>query len=400
MKFSSIEEAVADLATGKMIIVVDDEDRENEGDIIVGAAQVTPEIINFMVKVSSGLICVPMPMQMATKLGLPPMVPNNSAHFGVNFTVSIDAARGITTGASAVDKVKTIQKLVNAQVQPNDFVSPGHIFPLVAQVGGVLVRNGHTEAAVDLVSLAGLPPIGVISEITNEDGSMARGEQLFNFARKHQLKIITIKDLIVYRMQHEKILEQAACSKLPTKYGLFDIRIFKNKYTDQECVVLTKGDIVQQEGVITRIHSECFTGDTLGSLRCDCGEQLDRSLRLVSQSESGLIIYLKQEGRGIGLLNKIKAYGLQEDGCDTIDANTILGFAADLRDYGMAYQVLRFFDIDCIKLITNNPDKIKQLNSYGIKVLERISLEISAQETNKQYLLTKKNKLGHIFSHI
>lgn len=399
MKFNTIAEALSDLASGKMVIVVDDEKRENEGDIIIGAESVTPEIINTMVKMSSGLICVPISQEIADAIDLSPMVHHNSAHFGVNFTVAIDAAQGISTGASAADKVVTIKKMLDPNVSPHDFVRPGHIFPLVAKKGGVLQRAGHTEAAVDLARLAGLKPAAVISEITNEDGSMARLPQLFEIAKKMQLKIISIEDLINYRHRTQQILHQTSSVTLPTQYGTFTLHVFENDIDQPMSFALSKG-LPSDEPVLTRIHSECFTGDVFGSFRCDCGNQLDMALQMLGSQKSGLLIYLKQEGRGIGLINKIKAYKIQEQGFDTVQANHQLGFADDLRNYAMASHILRYLQVDSIQLLTNNPHKITNLESYGIKITKRIPLEVSANESNQQYLLAKKTKMGHLLSKI
>lgn len=399
MKFSSIEEAVADLAIGKMIIVVDDENRENEGDIVVAAQSVTPEIINIMVKISSGLICVPISEDIAKKIGVELMVEHNTAHHGVNFTVSIDAAQGISTGASAADKAITIQRMVDPKVTAQDFVRPGHIFPLIAKKGGVLVRAGHTEAAVDLVRLAGFESAAVISEITQEDGSMARLPQLFSIAQKMNLKIITIEDLIEYRNKNEQIITELERVALPTAQGVFSLHVFKNEIDDQICFALSKG-LPSKDSVLTRIHSECFTGDVLGSLRCDCGKQLEMAMDLLKKEDAGLLIYLKQEGRGIGLLNKIKAYQIQDKGYDTVEANHQLGFPDDLRNYVMASHVLRYLQVDSIRLLTNNPHKISNLQNYDVKVVERIPLEAPVQNENEKYLSVKKHKMGHLLSQI
>lgn len=397
MKLSSIEEAILDLSTGKMIIVVDDENRENEGDIVIAAESVTPEIINTMIKMSSGLICVPIDEEIAGKLGLETMVKTNTAHYGVNFTVSIDAAKGISTGASAADKAVTIQKMVTPEANQTDFVSPGHIFPLVAKKGGVLVRNGHTEAAVDLVKYAGFQGVAVITEITNQDGSMARLPQLFEMARKLNLKIISIKDLVQHRLAKEILVTELEKVALPTAHGTFSLHIFKNGIDDQICFALSKG-LPTDQPVLTRIHSECFTGDVFGSYRCDCGDQLEMAMKQLEAEQSGLLIYLKQEGRGIGLLNKMKAYKIQENGFDTVQANHQLGFPDDLRDYIMASQVLRYLNIESIRLLTNNPHKINNLKNYGVNIHERVSIEAPIHQTNQKYLLTKKQKMGHFIS--
>lgn len=399
MKLHTIEEALIDLAAGKMIIVVDDENRENEGDIVIGAQSVTPEIINIMVKMSSGLICVPIAQDIADKIGLEPMVQSNTAHFGVNFSVSVDASQGITTGASAADKAITIKAMANAHVAGTDFVSPGHIFPLIAKKGGVLKRAGHTEAAVDLARLAGLPPVAVISEITNEDGSMARLPELFTIAQKMNLKIVSIEDLITYRHRKEQIVFETTRVSLPTCHGNFTLHVFENTIDEPVCFALSKG-ASSDKPMLARVHSECFTGDVLGSLRCDCGDQLDTALKLLQQEQAGILIYLKQEGRGIGLINKIKAYKIQEQGFDTVEANHQLGFADDLRNYALASHVLRYLHINKVNLLTNNPHKVSDLELYGIKVIERIPLEVEVQKNNQNYLSAKKHKMGHLLSNI
>ncbi len=399
MKLNTIEEALADLARGKMVIVVDDEKRENEGDIVIGAQSVTPEIINTMIKMSSGLICVPLAQEIAQKIGLELMVHHNTAHFGVNFSISIDAAQGITTGASAADKVVTIKAMTHPDVSAKDFVRPGHIFPLIAKKGGVLKRAGHTEAAVDLARLAGLMPIAVISEITNEDGSMARLPQLFQIAQKMDLKVVSIEDLINYRHRKEQIIYETTQVSLPTNQGNFTLHMFENTIDEPVCFALTKGTLTTGP-VLTRIHSECFTGDVFGSLRCDCGNQLEMAMGLLEQEKSGVLIYLKQEGRGIGLLNKIKAYKIQEQGFDTVEANHQLGFTNDLRNYAMASHVLRYLQIKSVKLLTNNPHKMSNLESYGIHVTDRVPLEGAVQKNNYDYLKAKKQKMGHILTNV
>lgn len=398
MKIHTIEEALLDIANGKMVIVVDDEQRENEGDIVLAAEFVTPELINKMIKMSSGLICVPVSPALSEKLELAPMIRENTAKFGVNFSFSIDAAHGITTGASVYDKAVTIKTMTLPDANAKMFVRPGHIFPLIAKKGGVLERPGHTEAAVDLVRLAGLSSLAIISEITNEDGSMARLAQLFNIAQKLDLKIVSIEDLIKYRYMHEKIVREIESVHLPTDYGNFRLHVFENELDHSISFAQVKGNY-KNSIVPVRIHSECFTGDVLGSIRCDCGKQLDMAMSYLQKKECGILIYLKQEGRGIGLKNKIKAYKLQDDeGCDTIQANHKLGFADDLRHYAIASQILKHYGITDIELLTNNPNKIADLLFYGINITKRIPLEIPWQESNEKYLLTKKQKMNHLFS--
>lgn len=400
MKFDSIESALIDIKNGKMVIVVDDENRENEGDLILSAHYATPEIINTMIRLSSGLVCVPMSESLAKKLNLSPMVQTNTAHFNVNFTISIDAAHGISTGASVADKAHTIKLLIQENVQAHDFVSPGHIFPLVAQSGGVLQRAGHTEAAVDLMQLAGLSPVALITEVVNSDGSMARLPELYQLSQKMNIKIISIKDLITYRYSQEQIIQHASAIKLPTHYGDFQLHLFENAVGQPSCFALTKGDLESKNPALVRIHSECFTGDVFSSKRCDCGEQLDMALTLLQKEELGILIYLKQEGRGIGLSNKIKAYEIQERGFDTVEANHQLGFSSDLRTYGLAAQILKYFNQTNIRLLTNNIAKINDLSNYGVLVKERLSLEAPVNENNRTYLSTKKNKMGHLFSQL
>ncbi len=401
MKFDSIESALTDIQQGKMVIVVDDENRENEGDLILSAHYATPEIINTMIRLSSGLLCVPMSENVAKKLNLAPMVQTNTAHFNVNFTVSIDASQGISTGASVADKAHTIQLLIQEHVQANDFVSPGHIFPLVAKSGGVLRRPGHTEAAVDLMYLSGLSPVALITEVVNSDGSMARLPALYQLSQKMKIKLISIKDLIAYRYSREQIIQHASAIKLPTHYGDFQLHLFENTIDEPSCFALTKGNLSSSKNpALVRIHSECFTGDVFSSKRCDCGEQLDMALTLLQKEELGILIYLKQEGRGIGLSNKIKAYEIQERGFDTVEANHQLGFSSDLRTYGLAAQILKYFNQTNIRLLTNNIAKINDLSNYGVSVKERLPLEAPVNESNRTYLNTKKNKMGHLFSQL
>ena len=397
-KISSVEEAVEDLKNGKMIIVVDDEARENEGDLICLAEKVTPQIITFMAKEGSGLICLAMEDAQIKKLNLDMMVIENEDRHRTAFTVSIDAREGTTTGISAQDRALTIKKAVSKDARPEDFVKPGHIFPLVARKGGVLERAGHTEAAVDLAKIAGANVnAGVICEILNEDGTMARMPQLIEFAKKHNLKILTIESLINYRRKKEKLIEKIEEILLPTKYGEFKLILYSDKIEEKLHLALVKGDIKEDEPVLTRVHSECLTGDVLGSLRCDCGDQLQMALQMIQKEGKGVLLYMRQEGRGIGLAAKIKAYKLQiEKGLDTVEANKALGFADDLRDYGIGAQILYDLGIRKIRLMTNNPKKIVGLEGYGLKIVERVSIEVCPNEVNKKYLETKKIKLGHI----
>jgi len=397
-KISSVEEAVEDLKNGKMIIVVDDEARENEGDLICLAEKVTPQIITFMAKEGSGLICLAMEDAQIKKLNLDMMVIENEDRHRTAFTVSIDAREGTTTGISAQDRALTIKKAVSKDARPENFVKPGHIFPLVARKGGVLERAGHTEAAVDLAKIAGANVnAGVICEILNEDGTMARMPQLIEFAKKHNLKILTIESLINYRRKKEKLIEKIEEILLPTKYGEFKLILYSDKIEEKLHLALVKGDIKEDEPVLTRVHSECLTGDVLGSLRCDCGDQLQMALQMIQKEGKGVLLYMRQEGRGIGLAAKIKAYKLQiEKGLDTVEANKALGFADDLRDYGIGAQILYDLGIRKIRLMTNNPKKIVGLEGYGLKIVERVSIEVCPNEVNKKYLETKKIKLGHI----
>lgn len=394
----SIGAAIADIKLGKMVIVVDDENRENEGDFLMAAELVTPEAINFMATIGRGLICTPLPQKLATKLDLPLQVMTNTASLGTAFTVTIDAREKISTGISASDRSYSIKLLSEPTTVANDFVRPGHIFPLIAKDGGVLERPGHTEAAVDLAKLAGLNPVGVICEIMNPDGSMARFPELCELADRHNLKMISIDDLIQYRRSLEELISHVEAIPFPTKHGEFQLYQFRSDILKQEHTAIVKGALadLKKPGTLVRVHSECFTGDIFGSLRCDCGEQLAESLKLIEEAGSGIIVYLRQEGRGIGLMNKIKAYQLQDKGMDTAEANLHLGFPVDLRDYTMAGQILRYFKTTAIKLLTNNPQKIEGLSKVGITQIERIGLEISANQKNSNYLFTKKAKLGHL----
>ena len=394
MNFNTIEAAIEDLKNGRMVVVVDDEDRENEGDLVMAAANATPEAINFMIRYARGLVCAPLTAQRVCELDLPQMVTDNTDSHCTAFTVSVDAA-SCETGISAFERAQTVQALIDPETKPADLMRPGHIFPLQAMDGGVLRRAGHTEATVDLATLAGLEPAGVICEIINEDGSMARLPELAKFCAEHDLKLISIADLINYRMQKEKLVWRAATSVLPTAYGNFDLIAYENNIDNLIHLALVYGEINSDEPTLVRVHSECLTGDVFGSLRCDCGNQLQQAIKQVAENGSGAVLYMRQEGRGIGLLNKIRAYHLQDNGKDTVEANEALGFAADLRDYGVGAQILVDLGLKNIKLLTNNPRKVKGLEGYDIDIVERVSLEIPPCEHNCDYLSTKKAKLGH-----
>lgn len=398
-KFNTITEAIADIKAGKMVIVVDDEQRENEGDLIMAAEKVTPEAINFMAKQAGGLICTPMTANRLLAIELGKMVENNTDGYQTAFTVSVDAQE-TTTGISAHERAFTIQQLINAKTQPADFKRPGHIFPLEAKDGGVLQRAGHTEAAVDLARLAGLAPAGVICEIMNEDGSMARVPDLVLYKEKHQLKLITIAALIEYRRQNESSVNKVTKVELPTKWGEFHAHGFTCKISGQEHIALTSANFNPNKTTLVRVHSECLTGDVFSSLRCDCGEQRDQAMKQIAESENGIFIYLRQEGRGIGLNNKLKAYKLQETGMDTVEANQALGFRADLRDYKEAADILQNLGAAKIKLLTNNPDKIHSLEKNGIEVIERVHIEMNHNERNAFYLETKALKMGHVLKNV
>ena len=392
----SIESAIEDLKKGKLIIVVDDEDRENEGDFITAAENATPEVINFMSTHGRGLICASLTEERCAQLKLQPMVADNTSLHETAFTVSIDLlGNGCTTGISAQDRSKTIKALVNPDTQPEDLGRPGHIFPLKAKKGGVLRRSGHTEATIDMSRLAGFAPAGVLVEIMNEDGSMARLPQLMDIAKKFDLKLISIKDLIEYRLQHETLIKEAVRVFMPTQYGSFELIAFEQVNTGEIHLALKKGDWQKDEPVLVRVHSSCMTGDILGSLRCDCGDQLHHALKMVEQAGKGLVLYMNQEGRGIGLLNKLKAYKLQEQGLDTVEANLELGFEMDGRDYGIGAQILRHLGVSKMKLMSNNPRKRAGLLGYGLEVVENVQIEIAPNPHNEKYLQTKKDKMGH-----
>ena len=393
---NTIEEALEDIKNGKIVIVVDDEDRENEGDFITAAKNATPELINFMATHGRGLICTPLIEERCDELGLEMMVDSNNSHFDTPFTVSIDLiGKGCSTGISATDRAKTVQALIDPTTKPKDLGKPGHIFPLRAKKGGVLRRAGHTEAAVDLSRLAGFEPAGLIVEIMNEDGSMARLPQLIEIASKFNLSIITIEDLIAYRMKHETLIEELVEVNMPTKYGDFRLKAFKQTTTAEEHLALIKGEWDKNECVLVRVHSSCFTGDIIGSLRCDCGDQLSAAMKMIEKQGKGVIIYMNQEGRGIGLINKLKAYKLQEEGYDTLDANLKLGFKGDARDYGVGAQILRSTGIKKMKLLSNNPKKRTGLIGYGLEITETVPIEVDCNIHNEKYLKTKKDKMGH-----
>ncbi|OPJ55372.1 bifunctional 3,4-dihydroxy-2-butanone-4-phosphate synthase/GTP cyclohydrolase II [Alkalithermobacter paradoxus] len=394
-KFNTIEEAIEDIRNGKMIVVVDDEDRENEGDLVMAAEKVTPESINFMTKYGRGLICMPLKEDTLNRLNLPQMVIDNTDLHKTAFTVSIDAV-DTTTGISAHERALTILKAIDSNSKPEDFKRPGHIFPLRSIEGGVLKRAGHTEASVDLAQMAGLYPAGVICEIMNEDGTMARVPDLMEYVKDHNLKIITIADLIAYRRKNESLIERVTVADMPTKHGHFKAFGYINKLNGEHHIALVKGDVCTDEPVLVRVHSECLTGDAFGSLRCDCGDQFASAMNKIESEGKGILLYMRQEGRGIGLINKLKAYSLQDKGMDTVEANLALGFPEDMRDYGIGAQILLDLGVKRIKLMTNNPKKLFGLSGYGLEIVDRVPIQMNHNEKNAYYLRTKKKKLGHM----
>lgn len=397
MEFHTIEEAIEAYRNGEMLVIVDDEDRENEGDLVMAAEKVTPESINFMAMYGRGLICLPATGKRLDELKLCPMVTNSTAHMDTAYTISIDAKDKISTGVSAYDRAYTISLFVDESMGPEDFIRPGHVFPLRAREGGILVRAGHTEAAVDLAKLAGLYPAGVICEIMKDDGTMAKVPDLLKFAQEHDLKISTVADLIMYRRKTEKLVKLVATARMPTVCGEFKMYAYETTIDDETHIALTVGDLDGDKPTLVRVHSQCLTGDTFGSLRCDCGDQLKQAMKMLQMEGRGVLVYMNQEGRGIGLKNKLRAYMLQDDGLDTVEANEKLGFKADLRDYGIGAQILADLGLRKIRIMTNNPRKIAALAGYGLEVVERVPIEIPPNEDNIEYLRTKQEKLGHVF---
>ena len=396
MKFNSIDSALEEIKNGRCIIVVDNEDRENEGDLVSASELITPDMVNFMAKEGRGLICVTIDSKKARSLNLEPMERKNSSLYETNFTISVDASKNTTTGISAFDRFETIRVIIDEKSKESDLARPGHIFPIVGKDGGVLRRAGHTEASMDLARLAGLKPSGVICEILADDGTMARGKTLFEFAKKHNLKIISIADLIRYIRKTEKLVKKVEKVNLPTKYGNFKLHLYEDIFDNNSHLALSLGDFSHEKSTLVRVHSECLTGDVFHSQRCDCGDQLETAMQMIANNKSGVIVYLKQEGRGIGLLHKIKAYRLQEGGLDTVEANEELGFSADLRDYGVGAQILKDLGITNITIMTNNPKKLVGLEGHGLNIVSRIPIKIKPNKNNKEYLKTKKSKLGHI----
>ncbi len=397
--FSTVEEALEDIRAGRMVVVCDDEDRENEGDLTMAAQFCTPEAINFMAKEGRGLICLALEPDRCEELGLDLMAAKNESPFETAFTVSIEARDGVTTGISAADRARTVQVAIDPKSAPHDLVQPGHIFPLKAKAGGVLERTGQTEAAVDLARLAGLNPSGVICEVMNDDGTMARVPDLVRYCQRHELKMITVADLIAYRRRHDKLIERVVTTRLPTAYGDFDVVGYRSLVDDKHHVAMVKGEVDGAADVLVRVHSECLTGDVFHSLRCDCGEQLESALSMIEREGSGVLLYLAQEGRGIGLLNKLKAYNLQDQGLDTVDANLELGLPVDLRDYGIGAQILADLGLSSIRILTNNPKKIRGLEGYGLSVAEQIPIVHAANPHNQRYLEAKRDRLGHALHH-
>jgi 3,4-dihydroxy 2-butanone 4-phosphate synthase/GTP cyclohydrolase II len=396
MPFATIEAALEDIRVGRGVILVDDENRENEGDLVIAAVHATPDAINFMVTHCRGLVCLALTAEKIEALGLPPMTQDNHSPYGTAFTISIEARVGVTTGISAADRAATILAAVKSGAGPRDLVSPGHVFPLRARPGGVLVRTGQTEGSVDLARLAGLEPAGVICEILNKDGTMARRPDLEIFAAEHGLKIVTVADLVAYRLKHEKLVVRVAQTKLPTDLALFDLYAYRATVDGSEYLALTLGDLAEPEPILTRVHSQCLTGDALGSRRCDCGDQLKESFKKIAEAQRGVLLYVPQEGRGIGLVNKIKAYALQDEGLDTVEANLALGFADDMRDYGLGAQVLRDLGVTKMRLLTNNPAKMVAMEGYGLEVVERVPLVTPPRPENHHYLETKCRRMGHL----